>query len=105
MDIFNFNMTSMLSLNFEKDSEKMFITGSVLSFQVNLVKPIMISLFQSPHLGDLGVVELCWDLVLDQVLCFVEMLLNLVVNLNNFVSHFNIMNVSVKSDLNCKKLK
>lgn len=89
MNIFKFNMSSVLSSDFIEYCEVVFVVVTVISFKVDLIKPVMITFFVKPNLCDGWLVEFGWNFVFDQVFDFFEMTQNLFVDNNNVVSHSN----------------
>lgn len=89
MNIFKFNVSSVLSSDFIEYCEVVFVVVTVISFKVDLIKPVMITFFVKPNLCDGWLDEFGWNFVFDQVFDFFEMTQNLFVDNNNVVSHSN----------------
>lgn len=89
MNIFKFNVSSVLSSDFIEYCEVVFVVVTVISFKMDLIKPVMITFFEKPNLCDGWLVEFGWNFVFNQVFDFFEMSQNLFVDNNNVVSHSN----------------
>lgn len=91
MDVFELNVSSVLTLNLVEHSPVMDMVMAVFGLQMDLIVPIMEALLEDPNFRDSGLVEFGWDFVLDQVLDFLEVIQNLVVHDNNLVTHLKII--------------
>jgi len=72
MDVFKFNMTSVLSSNFIKYCKVVFMMMTVISSKMDLIKPIMIAFFEKPNLCNSRLMEFAWNFVLNQMFYLFE---------------------------------